>query len=178
MEQTERAGVACGDLWHMRRKMSSACAPRRSVRRQHLEHVADLQAPRRERRTTAGQAQQPFRQACGRVEDVGRPEDREGRCGGRAVHYRGDLRRRSSAPTMRRCSAGSFSSWHYCWYPAAVLLVHAAATEAMNCSLKAPPCFPTERENTIKICKTTPYQSVPPSQCTPCLPSPSGETSM
>ncbi len=86
--------------------------------------------------------------------------------------------RRCLAPTTRRSSDGSFSSWHYCWYPAAVLLVHAAATEAMNCSLKAPPCFPTERENTIKICKTTPYQSVPPSQCTPCLPSPSGETSM
>src|SRR5258706_3242400 len=36
---------------------------RRSVPRHYLEHVAVLQAPRRGRRTTAGQAQQPRRQA-------------------------------------------------------------------------------------------------------------------
>src|SRR5258708_33977356 len=42
----------------------------------HLEHVADLQAPRRERRTTAGRAQQPCRYAHGRGEGPRRLEDR------------------------------------------------------------------------------------------------------
>ena len=44
----------------------------------HLGHVADLQAPHRGRRTTAGQAQQPRREAHDRGERPGRLEGREG----------------------------------------------------------------------------------------------------
>ena len=69
----------------------STLRPRRgrSVRCHHLERVAGLQAWRRGRRTTAGEAQQPCRQAHGRSEGSCRSEGREGRRRGRAPEGRG-----------------------------------------------------------------------------------------
>ena len=51
------------ELTFWRSASKEARAPVRRRARHHLERVADLQAARRGRRTTAGEAQQPCRQA-------------------------------------------------------------------------------------------------------------------
>jgi hypothetical protein len=129
----------------------------RSVRCRHLEHVADplrarrfpvtqnpersrenvmgprrpVKAPRRERRTTAGQTQQPCRQAYGRDEGPRRLEDREGCCGGRASRRRGRPWPGALSGDLLGADAATVMRWFILVVallldPAAVLLLLAA----------------------------------------------------